>query len=775
MAKGNRSRRLGRSAPLRRAVRWASLLSGMLLGAIGCAGIRAPGFRPSYVHHQEEAGTVQVGVQSVAPFEEYVDALQPKFKLDEKDAYSQAISQTQIESLRELRTLLAKIAVALPTTSKTVEQVLTRSNGQTSSSRTETDKQTPPTAPTVTAPATDATLAAVPSAPTDAVAIEASLQYRAAAALFQDVALLSSYVREAAVGQNTVPYIVRLLVTVLPSSRWSPYDAYTSVSFFLDEVTGKGKSAPYLASTEARFYDPAKPANWKELAGGTGCDGSEVQVIPLFVTDSFESTSLSTAREAVKGLGVSLSGGPANLTAGADLNAKNDSSQGTRSNDLNNIQTVAVTSNNTIQLRLGAASFEGGYRALPRTYNLTALILVPINPVPVDAVVNLFKQILHPNDPAGAVPILACDHVRFFAQASFREAGKGAVLPLAPRQALVTILETRLREEIAEAKDKNVSDAAMAAQRVDYKQFKSELGKLSAAASSRASALWPAMVSLVNSRGTSRGLVPLPQNIFHFFNLPAAGEGKAPILDDGKAAQVSLYGAERLTKNGLHGRLVFEYEETMIAMNSIDVAITPDGRGATITFPSVEAFLDRIKPAAAATGQTNLKSPPVPKTASLSLIYSPTSQRWSDGKKTVYSWKQDASPILLVKKPDPPKLDPGFALQAMAEFVSARRDGTGELAIDIRKQGVSPRTVLFRVSGAIVAKTEPDTSYTGGNGSATTDRAYVLFLKNLTGSHSITIHSWRLEGDTPVYGGDVVVPVVPGPDLPAGQEPSSGG
>jgi hypothetical protein len=31
----------------------------------------------------------------------------------------------------------------------------------------------------------------------------------------------------------------------------------------------------------------------------------------------------------------------------------------------------------------------------------------------------------------------------------------------------------------------------------------------------------------------------------------AADAGKVPILDDGKSALVSLYGAERLTKNGL--------------------------------------------------------------------------------------------------------------------------------------------------------------------------------------------------------------------------------
>lgn len=471
---------------------WGGLLVLIGVWSMACSSLSSlkPSVKPVYFKQQEEAGSVQVGVQSVAPFEEYVDSLQPRFTLTEQAAFDTAIAQSQIEDLREMRALLAKIAVALPSTTKSVEEVLTRTNGTEESSRTETTNETPPTAPTASAPNVDSTLGGIPAAPTGNVAIDAALRYRAAAALFQDVALLSSYVREAAVGPKTTPYIVRLLVTVLPSARTAPYDAYATVSFFLDS---KGSPVSYLVENQATDWSNAADAEFK-------CNGKEVQVIPLFVTDNLESTATSSARESVSGFDASAGGVVSNVGVGGGVASKADASLGTRGIDLSGIQTLAVTSRNTIQVRLGAASAQGGYRAVPRTYNLTALILVPSKTA----------------QTAGKRPtrILACESLRYFAQSSFRETVGGALLPVGARTEFAKSLDSLLRNELGLGEEV-LTETVAAAQQLDYDAFDAALKKEASQHATSAPALCasrhePGELSGYQPRLLSTAQEPLP-------------------------------------------------------------------------------------------------------------------------------------------------------------------------------------------------------------------------------------------------------------------------
>jgi len=59
-------------------------------------------------------GTVQVGVQSVSPFEDYISSLEPQFDLKPQDAFDRAIAQTQVEDSALVNQFLATLQVALP-------------------------------------------------------------------------------------------------------------------------------------------------------------------------------------------------------------------------------------------------------------------------------------------------------------------------------------------------------------------------------------------------------------------------------------------------------------------------------------------------------------------------------------------------------------------------------------------------------------------------------------------------------------------------------------
>lgn len=702
------------------------LLAGCLLW-MGCA-TELPQPEQVYFKSQEEAGSVQVGVQSVAPFEEYIDSLQPRFVLDEQGAFNAAISQTQMLDIRQLEVLLARLNIALPSSTRAVQEVETRTNDAEESSRTETETLTPPTAPAATAPTTTATLGGVPSAPAGTVGPNIFAQYSAAASLFQYVALLNSYVREAAVSTNTVPYIVRLIVTVLPSARPAPYDAYATVSFFLDTT---GEPTPYLA-------DESIPAGWQK-SQDFDCNGNELQVIPLFVTDNLESSSTTSAREALRGVDASIGGIVSNIGIGGGVTQSADASVGSRGVELNGVQTIAATSRNTLQLRMSAANFQGSFAAVPRTFNLTALVLVPSKSADSSLSSNL-KQL-----------VLACENIRFYAQSQFRSAKTGKPLPSMSSTALSQSLGDVIQQELCPAGATPAREEMVAAAKAtSYASF-AEKVKSAGCQEANAPALWPRIVNLVNASGHSRGSVPLTKSVFYFFT-GSADDPKVPILDDGKSARITLAGGERLDSKGLSAHLAMMHNGKMIRLQSTSATVTPDRRGAAIVFPSVKAFFGDMAPGT-----------PVPSTAKIQIDYSPPFLRWAQNSDVIRRWKQEDCPILVAK--EKPKAKSGFDLRATAGFIRVRRDGTGELAIEIKKTDKNPQKVLLQVSGAILGGVTPEIPFLGAYRVADTDRTYVLSLRNLVGGTTVTVRSWRMEGEEEVPAPDVSLFVMP--ELPS--------
>lgn len=209
----------------------------------------------------------------------------------------------------------------------------------------------------------------------------------------------------------------------------------------------------------------------------------------------------------------------------------------------------------------------------------------------------------------------------------------------------------------------------------------------------------------------------------------------------------------------LSAKLSLQIDGTAVQVDSTGAVVTPDRRGATFTFPSMKAFLEKIVAPAGVVP---------PKSASLTVDYEPTLQRWStEADQITWRWEQQGCPIILTKEEEKPKPVPEFEIRSTADFIRARKDGTGELALEIKKTGKVPRKVFFRVSGGMLAGVAPDAPFEGAYRAGETDKAYVLSLKNLIAGRTVTVSSWRMEGDAPVNAPEVSLFVVPEPDAPA--------
>lgn len=209
---------------------------------------------------QEEAGTTHIAVLSVAPWEEARESLQPTFSLTEAQALEIAGASTQAfeEKVVDALEMMVKLAPPTASTSEVRRKTsgLTDNDGNPLPSYTSdrTDTRTAgalgdvPGAP-ATAGLTDLPAPAGTSPLTKTLALEPMLKYAAATAMFQEVKLLNSYVKTAVQKHGYKAFVVRLQVSLMPSARKQPVDAYSTFSFFVGEGT------PGLSSSSALRSD----------------------------------------------------------------------------------------------------------------------------------------------------------------------------------------------------------------------------------------------------------------------------------------------------------------------------------------------------------------------------------------------------------------------------------------------------------------------------------------------------------------------------------------
>jgi hypothetical protein len=296
---------------------------------------------------QHEAGTAQVAIISVARWDDYVKKLQPDFSLTSEEALAKAMPTTMTMEDRALFAMALQGKVATPQTLTTSKDTLTTNEqGVTSATRQTTVENKPGDLSQVPAGTTLPDKApAAPSLGTPDLKVDPLLQYLAATALYQEVKVLNLYLENATKLQDHTPFLVRLQVSLMPAARNEPYDAYTLLSF---------------------FREPSGDAT------------KTLQVVPLLVTDNLEMALAARSKETLLRLSLGLAAMQQGVGGSVNIDSMLDKIQTSLGHDLNSLFTVGRVSANTLRVRMGA--YRQGPRAytmVPRTHNITLLLLVP--------------------------------------------------------------------------------------------------------------------------------------------------------------------------------------------------------------------------------------------------------------------------------------------------------------------------------------------------------------------------------------------------------------
>ena len=155
-------------------------------------------------------------------------------------------------------------------------------------------------------------------------------------------------------------YVVRLQLSVIPSTRTQPYDILADISFFnRNDISWPGDVLP---PTDAY------------------CTGLMPIVQPILITDNVEAAQRLYSNHLVQqiALAVAVKGGTA--AGQADMKQTIEKLRQLIGIDLNSLYTVARLNDSTIRIRLGANQrVEGGdgYALMPQTHYATLLLLVP--------------------------------------------------------------------------------------------------------------------------------------------------------------------------------------------------------------------------------------------------------------------------------------------------------------------------------------------------------------------------------------------------------------
>lgn len=593
----------------------ALLIAALLAASCGTLSPKPPKPEAVRFQFQNEAGSVLVGVQSVAPFEAYVDALQPRFVLDSESALTTAISTSQIQELRQLRSLALRIALNLPTRTTTSSTEIESAGEGTTNSQTRSDSQSSGAVPTVEIPEAITELIERLEGEPDTVSTDTSLRYRTAAALLQEVALLSNYVRDAAVSSDTAPYVVRLLLTVFPASRRSPYDVYSNISFFF---ASSDVQTPFVYNRK----NVERPEVDEYLIREIGrCSQQPVPVIPLFVTDNLETSVLRTTRGVASDLGGTVGGSVGPVGAGVGGRLQQEAGAATLGRGINALFTLGPAAENTLAVRLGAANSDGGFEMLPRTYNLTALVLIPTVRLGQLPKSSKSVEIYYGRGAQEEDVLVPCSAIVYRAHSTFRDALNGSTLA---SQGITSLAEelTRIGIDSPEAVQAVLAD--------DFKKFRDSYP---ATTGRTAEYDWSAAMAARSRTGLTGGHFEVPRPIFQFF--PVYKEEKVALFDDGETSFIRLAGAAGVVSKGLSGQLTIEGGDKKLTVYSTGAEANEDGTGATIEFPSV-------RQAAKSMGLT-------PERIRVQVRYTPPLRNWSSASQSSHVWKQEETPVVEIE------------------------------------------------------------------------------------------------------------------------------
>jgi len=708
---------------------------------------------------QDDIATVQVAVQSIAPFEDYIDSLQPHFTMTEEKALDEAIAQTRVQDTQEMQAFTAALQVRGPEKTTSSEQTTTNdgSGAASKTTSTKTQKENPGALSDAAVPGAVArTLATATAIDPATTKLEASIRYNAATALIQRVALLSNYVRDAAVRSHTKPYLVRMLVTVLPAAATRGYDAYTTVSFFSTSKDLEGRpitnliAASEFAESSPRRLDQAhfdydhQPSATKrseleqtifeeelnrdvlESAKKIDCDERPIDTIPLLVTDSVTSSLQSDMLERILDISAAAQAIQANTRVGGGFRAQRDRIDKSLTRNINGVMTVSRVAQNSIEVRLGAIFGNRDDALVPRTYDVTALLLFPLAPA----------QSKFGFDDYISTDVIPCSAATYTAQTTFRDSRNGKVA----RAGNVNSLNEKVAAMLANTFDKAdveiAPDLVKYARAGDYQGFRIAIGD-----PRQAALLWPQVVAVVSRHSFSRGLFQAPVRDVEIFDTLA----QTSLFDDGKVATMTLPGGRNLRADRLVGTLVLTPPDKTktfhLVANSVEV--NNDGRRAKFTFDSPTKFTKEVCDIVA------------------TVRYVSGTRDWERGRVSS-QWGPSLVTFVPALEPakDPPK-EQRFTLRVGAKTITAK-DGTGGIRVSLkRKKADDTFPMFFSVDGADVVSVDGSLKASGADWKSDDDGSGIVTLANLVPGNAVTIHAFSLKDKKVTDEQNVAVSVQP--------------
>jgi hypothetical protein len=580
------------------------------LCAVSCVGTGARlDVAPRPVDRQEKAASSHISVISVARWEEYAEALQPTYILKPEEALAQAVPATMRLEEKLVDAMLARLKLAPPTsgtTSTATNAIETRNQTAAEvTSITQSSSQTAQSTETK-APGDVSTLANqafTPPKPGElgpeksildgTVSLDPMTRYWAATALYQEVQALNRYIKDAAARRDSLPYVVRLQISLLPVLRGQAYDASTTFAFF----TGDGRpqsllhivSAPtaspragWAGSTEGpSVEDPPspqtqaqaqdKPPPVKAVAEPSqqtaktevpcGLALPAPTIVPLLVTDNLENAMHSRSLATVRDFGLALSMLTGGFGAGVDFQKQRNQVDALVGNDLNSLLTVGRVADNALRVRLGAMQQASSrYAMVPRTHTVTVLVLVPA---------AVFTEC--PRTPG----------LRLVSRTDITDSVRGIVLPDrtdTERDALLATIQTKYG-----LGDLDMAKLLGMAQTGNQKEFFTMVREKTPFSES----VWLDLISSMVGSRYAPAAIELP-NPFS----PDVSENQiAAALDDTKTATViTLSDGKNLLASQILGTLEVGTGTSMIPVPAQKVEAFGNGRQLRLMFPSLRAM-----------------------------------------------------------------------------------------------------------------------------------------------------------------------------------------
>lgn len=667
--------------------RKACFLLPFVLG--GCA-TGAPQAR--HVNFAEQAGSTHLAVLSIQPWDQAKATLQPTFSMSESDALVAAIPNTAQTEERMLDIIGAMVKLATPTVSTSLVTETQNTSGQTpvSTSDNKTTRSSGDVSSMAAASLPTLTASSLPGAPSSwsqTLSSDAMLQYLAATAIKQEVALLNSYITNAAIprdadGKLGKAYVVRLQYSAMPSGRNLPYDIYTNISF-LPELSGVAVPEPADAKTGAA---PAVPA----ATCAKGQPGT-ISIVPMLVTDDLEGILASRTSDTARQFSLTLLAMLHGVGIGGDVQRTTERLDHAIGKDLNSLFTVARLSEDTIRVRLGAqaAPQSVGYAMTPQTHNISLLV------------------VYHPckgtgtTTPTDAVyaPVIAV------ARSEYHEANSGGELPHLDITAPYRTKDWLKLSHTYGLKDGMYLPLAGYAMEGRFQEFRNYLltdtnSNIRAFATSQDGSLNVQMAdyhamgiySFFNAKQSANQFSTAPFKLLIDGPAPTQPDVTQTLLIPyGKSpATVHLSLGKNLSGAALEARLTIPAEGSTPAIVIPASAIKiDDDTSLDVTFPALASYL--AKPSG------NAAVPSLPKGTAISL----STAGGASGAQAMAPY----SSLKLIAAADPAAASPAFTLVGKTTSLTLQNDGTALMDVQVTQPnpvaGTTPKLYLATDGGMI--------------------------------------------------------------------------